>query len=257
MFNLEESRKFVEAVDLKGTPRGLVAMAATDDATTVLDKAKNQAQVVGSTLFSFEAGVDVDVRGSISDSALLAQLVANKRSSAEEDPLKWFAEYSVVLQNTGWVLQDRQFTDYSADGQAVEVHEKIVELMAVVLGPAPAAAAIVGAAVTALKGMKPDSPWISIFSREAVKAKIARFQVGFVEQDPTGATFVTLLACLMTASNTITQVLFFKYRSANARFQARSEKVSINREALVALRADIQKQVRAYQQDYLSKVLDI
>src|SRR5262249_29731066 len=149
-----------------GTARGIISQSAATEAGAIFEQAKTQAQVVGSALFSFAQGVDIDVREAISDSALLAQLVANKRASAEKAPLEWFAEYAKVLQNVGWTLQDRGWTDYTTEGKAVEVHEKIIEVMAVVLGPAPAALAILTATVHALKGLKPDSSWLTIFSRE-------------------------------------------------------------------------------------------
>src|SRR5882724_5397805 len=138
-FDKERAREFVKSIDLAGVPRGIISQDAATEAGEIFDKAKTQAQVVGSGLFSFAQGVDANVREAISDSALLAQLVANKRASAETAPLEWFKEYSAVLQNVGWTLQEGGWTDYTAKGNAVEVHEKIMEVMAVALGPAPAA----------------------------------------------------------------------------------------------------------------------
>lgn len=88
--NLEQAREFVKSVDLSGTPRysEILAQDSTADSQTVYDAAKTQAQVVGSGLFSFVEGVTAEVREAISDSALLAQLVANKKVSAEEDTLQ-------------------------------------------------------------------------------------------------------------------------------------------------------------------------
>jgi len=193
-FDNARAKEFVNLVDLAGTPRGIISQDAATEAGEIFDQAKNQAQVVGSGLFSFAQGVDATVREAISDSALLAQLVANKRTSAETAPLEWFKAYSEVLQNVGWTLQETTWTDHSAKGNAVEVHEKILEVVAIALGPAPAALAIITSTVTALKGMNPDSSWLTIFNRESQKAKIARFQIGLVEKQEAGDVFVSLLA---------------------------------------------------------------
>ncbi|HSY47472.1 MAG TPA: hypothetical protein VLC46_01550 [Thermoanaerobaculia bacterium] len=123
--DLPRARAYVASLDLSGTPRGIVSMDAAADTGVVFDEAKAQAQVVGSGVFAFAQGVANDVREAISDSALLAQLVANKRTSAERDPLQWFAAYSEVLQNVGWTLQAAEWTDYTSEGTAAEVHEKI------------------------------------------------------------------------------------------------------------------------------------
>src|SRR3954469_13496621 len=112
---------YVDEIDLSGTPRGLVRRSATrslDAPSVVFDAAKEQAQVVGSGLFSFAQGVTPATREAISDSALLAQLVANKKVSAEQDPPAWFPAYSDVLQHLGWPLQDGGWVDYSSKGTA-------------------------------------------------------------------------------------------------------------------------------------------
>jgi hypothetical protein len=45
--------------------------------------------------------------------------------------------------------------------------------------------------------MNPKSSWITIFSREAQKARLARFQIGLVEKVETSDVFVSLVACLV------------------------------------------------------------
>lgn len=257
VFDISRATAFVNAVDLTGTPRGIIKKSAETTAGEVFDKAKAQAQLVGSGVYSFAQGVTAEVRKAISDSALLAQLVANKQVPADTQPFEWFAAYSKVLQNVGWTLQESGWTDYSAKGTAVEVNEKIIEVMTVALGPAPAAIAIVTATISALKAMSTNSPWITLFSRESQKARIARFQVGLVERDANSDVFVSLLACLVEATNDITQVLFFNFKTAGASFKANSAKVSINQQALTELGPVIQEQVRAYQLDYLSTIMDV
>lgn len=255
--NLQQARQFVTSVDLAGTPRAILHMSAATEPSEIFDKAKQQAQVVGAGVFSFAQGVTAEVREAISNSALLAQLVANKKASAEQDPVKWFEAYSEVLQNVGWTLQDGGWADYTAKGTAVEVNEKIVEVLSVALGPSPAALAIITASIAALKAMQPDSSWITIFNRESQKAKIGRFQIGLVDKEENGDVFVSLLGCLIEAENTITQVLFFKFKQANARFKANSAKVSINRASLSELGPAIRTKTRAYQADYLSSIVNL
>lgn len=256
-FNTQQAMQFVSSVDLSGTPRGILHLDAASEASEIFDRGKTQAQVVGSGVFSFAQGVTAEVREAISNSALLAQLVANKKASAELDPLTWFTAYSEVLQNVGWTLQDGGWADYTANGTAVEVNEKIAEVLTVALGVAPTALAIITASINALKAMQPESSWITIFNRESHKAKIGRFQIGLVDKEENGDVFVSLLACLIEAQNTITQVLFFKFKQANASFKANSSKVSINRASLIDLGPAIRTKTRAYQFEYLSSIVDL
>jgi hypothetical protein len=257
MVDLSKQRDYVRGLDLKGTRRGMIAQDAAAEAGDVFDKAKAQAQVVGSGVFSFTKGVDESVREAISDSALLAQLVADKKYAVEDDPIGWARQYAEVLKNVGWTMQEGGWNDYSTSGSAAEVNEKIVEIMTVVLGPGATALAIIASTIEALKSMSPDSPWLTIFSRESQKAKMARFQIGLVDTSADGDVFVSMVVCLIEAKNDITQVLVFKFRDSHASFKASSAKVSLNRQALTDLSPVIRAKVRAYQLDYVSGVFDV
>ncbi len=162
-------KDYIKSIDLSGIPRSPVEHDAITDATPVFDEAKKQSQVVGSSIFSFAPGVEADIREAISNSALLAQLVANKQVPDQSKPLDWFKAYFGVLQNIGWILQDNGFTDYTASGDAFEMNQEIL-VMTAALGAAPAALAIITATITALKNMQPNNPWLTIFSRESQKA---------------------------------------------------------------------------------------
>lgn len=234
-----------------------MAQAATDDTSQVFDQAKNQAQVVASSIFSFAVGVDTQVREAISDSALLAQLVANKQVAFESAPEKWFDAYASVLQTVGWVLQDSAWNDYSSSGTGAEVNEHILEVLTAVLGPGATALALATATIGALAAMNTKGPWITLFNRETQKANLARFQVGLVEKGPDDDVFVSLIACIVKATKDITQIVFFKFRAERADFHANVQKVSINRPALVDLGPVIRSKVRAYQLSYLSSLDDL
>lgn len=169
--DLGRASEYIKSIDLTGTPLGMkIAEAAEADTGEIFDKAKSQAQVVGS--------------------------------------------------RTGSACHHR-------------------------------------ATMNALTAMKPDSPWITLFRRESQKAKTAPFQIGLVEKEEDSDVFVSLLACLIQADQTITQVLFFKYKYPNASFKASGAKVSINGPSLIELQPLIRAKVRAYQTDYLSSILDL
>jgi hypothetical protein len=248
---------YIEAIDLSGTPRELIPQDAAAEATAAFSEAKTQAQVVGSTLFSFAQGVDAETRDAISDSALLAQLVANKHHNKDDAPTAWYDAYQGVLQNIGWVLQDSGWTDYSTQGAAAEVHQKLIEILTAALGAGTAALAIITSALNVLQKMTTGSSWLTIFSRETQHAHIARFQVGLAQRGEADDVFVSLLACLIEAQRTITQALVFKYRAEQASFQASNAQVSINRASLTDLQPTIRAKVRAYQRDYVSSIKDI
>lgn len=256
-FDVSRATNYIADLDLSNTPRGLVDQGAAEEASQVFTDAKAQAQVVGSALFTFATGVTAETRSAISSSALLAQLVANKKADFGTSPLEWYAAYVEVLQNVGWVVQDQGWSDVTADGTASEVHQEIIALLAVALGPAATALAIVESAIGVLAKMAPDTSWLTIFDRETKRASMARFQVGLVEQEEDAQVRVALLGCLIQARSSITQVLFFKFRSEHASFKSNSGTVTIDEASLRELMPAIRGKVRAYQSDYLSSIQDV
>lgn len=252
-FHIDEAKKYVDRIDLSATPMGLMPKGTVEETGDVFDKAKNQATVVGAGLFSFATGVTTEVREAISESALLAQLVANMKDPQHQNPLTWFNAYNEVLQNVGWTLQESGMTNYTTTGMGADVHEQILEIMSIALGPTATTLAIVNGALNSLKAMKTNTPWITIFNRETQIARMARFQVGLVEKEEKSDVFVSLLACLIEAQRDIVQVLFFKWKEDRATFRANTAKVSVNRASLVDLLPVIRNKVRAYELDYLTK----
>jgi hypothetical protein len=254
-------REFVERIDLSGTRRPVVQMSANDPKGQVFEESRDQARLVGSSVFSFVKGVTPEVREAISNSALLAQLVANKHASSATAQMDWYDKYLEVLANIGWVVQSSGWQEYTDDGVDADVHQKALEILAIALGPSAAAATIVKSAIDAITAMQSDSGWIKLFKRESERASITRFQIGIVEDDKDRSrddgVMVRLLACRIEANKTFTQVLLVKYRSEGASFKANVTEVSINKSSLRELRGDIQKKVRAYQQSYLSSILDL
>jgi hypothetical protein len=248
---------YISSVDLTGTPRPLVDRGADFEGDAqVYDEARKQARVVGSGVFSFAPGVNAATRVAISDALLLAQLVANTQGDAADQPVVWFAEQAKVLQKLGWITADGGWTDYTTAGLAADVHHEILAVLAAVLGPAPAALAIITATVEALEAMDPSSPRIRIFSRESQKANIARFQLGAVEASGDTVS-MSMLACLIEASSSITQVLFFKLGEAKASFKANHTRVSTTGGALRQLHPKIRAKIDVYQDAYLSSIVNL
>ncbi len=252
-FDLERARGFINSAELPERPAGF---AAQDTATVIFETTKQQAAVVGSDVIAFVPGVESDMREAISDSALLAQLVANRKNPDKEDVFRWFKSYFEVLQTIGWTVQDTGFVEYSESGDGFEVHERILDFAAVALGPVPAALAVVTATLNALKEVGSDAGWITIFNRETQHSKAGRFQISVAQPDAGGGVLVTMMAFAIKAQKTVTQVLFFKVKEAEATLQKHDGKASINVDALRNLKEPIRKKVRDFQTSYLASLLN-
>lgn len=238
--------------------RGAVGMGPSDQVETNFETIKNQAAVVGQDVVAFESGTEKDFRKAISNSSLLAQLVANRKVADRKDIYAWYDAYFDVLGNLGWVVQENGWSTYEVGGSGVEVHEEIITLATVLLGPAPTALAIVKTTLDSLKKMDEKTPWLKIFGRESTHAEAARFQVSVVRKSPeSGELLVTMMAFGLEAESKITQVLLFKFKKNEATLKNNSAQVSINKNSIAALAPAIEDKIRAYQKDYIASLPDL
>lgn len=245
-FDLDASRQYVARLDLPA------ALGAKEPPDLGFDSAKEQAVVVGSAVLSFDNGVESTFRSAISDSALLAQLAANKTQSAAADPIAWFDAYFAVLGNIGWVIQARDTATYDIKTDGLQVHEAIGDVIAAFVGPVPGAAKLVMLALQSLQKMEADSPLITIFEKNSQHASIGRFQFTTVRQAPDGGLFAEAMAFALNAERTITQILFFKLSKSKQTLRRSLGTISLNRDALSKLQPAIRRKVEAHMADFVA-----
>ena len=249
-----EALEFVRNVQLPSISKD---EAPQDVASFDFKKDKDQALVVGSDIISFVKGVTEERRKDIVNSALLAQLVANKKVHDPTHVFTWYTTYFDALTNIGWVVQDRQFVDHIESSKNFQAHKVIIDLATTLLGPQAAALQLVKEVLGALEKMDSSSPWITLFSRESQFAKTARFQITLAEQTPDGQFLVSLMAFGLLAETTLTQVLFFKFNSSDVRLKHSSGKVTINTTVLDNIRDAVSQRIAKFSADYVRGLPDL
>ncbi|HCI13644.1 MAG TPA: hypothetical protein DFK12_06705 [Gallionellaceae bacterium] len=246
------ARAFVDSIKLPPVARHLTRDIQPPNEIDY-DELKNQAMVVGSEVVSFVKGVTAERREDIVNSALLAQLAANKKAS-NSDIFKWYDAYFDALGQLGWVLQDSAFNAYEEQADGMEAHEAILQVATVLLGAAPTALAVITSTINAMKSMDANSPWLTIFNRESRTAKSSRFQIALAEQDESGQFMVTMMAYSLEAESSITQVLFFKIRKNKVSLKHNSGKVTINESVLSSVRDKIKAKLADRVGDYVDSI---
>lgn len=247
---------FVEDLILPLAPaarRGEATGLAHQPPPVVFDTTDPQTVVAGSGLISFVKGVTSERRQDIVNSSLLAQLAANKQVADRQNLRAWHDAYFEVLTNLGWVLQERTFQRYRARGDDFEAEQAILGIAAQAFGGAASAVAIVKSTLDALKSAA-NGKWITLFNRECQSAHAAKFQVTLVDADARSDLIVYLMAFELDAKSTLTQVLFFKFRSNDIVFDHASGSVTINPDVLTAVRDPVAQKIRAYVSDYVAAV---
>jgi hypothetical protein len=234
------TRDYVMSLDLPAEPQGAEFESAPDFGT------ERQAVAVGSQLTEFTPAVSTDARSAISNSLLLAQLAANKAANQVADVFAWYGKYTEVLQGIGWQSQDLDFQGQDTAAKDLDVHKAIIPVVALALGPAAAAASIVVAVLKGLQDMNSTSPWITLFNQQSQHASGAKFQVTYVDSDSTGQPQLTLVCFAVTAQQTVTQVLFFKFTSQKVQLKQSTGKLGVTLERLKGDQAAIAGRVDSF-----------
>jgi hypothetical protein len=250
---VQRSLAFVESLELPPLPRRKRGGPMTT-AQSVFDKTKDQSMLIGSDIVSFVAGTTPEMREIIMNCSLLAQLAANQRVSSRDDIRGWYELYFDTLTHLGWTAQERGFSEHHEAGSNFETNQAILSIAAVVLGPAATAYAVVESTLNAMKSMS-DGPWMRIFDRESQSANAARFQVTVAEPPSNGGSMISLMAFELHAKTTLTQVLFFKFNSADVTLRHASGRVTIDTALLAPLQATIAQKVSAFTRSYVDALL--
>ena len=245
------ARAFLNAIDLPPSTReGFESVGEIID----FKAQKDQAMVVASDIVAFVKGVSNERRQDIVNASLLAQLVANKIVPDKANYIEWYNAYFDVLENTGWVIQDRSFSAYTEQANGLEAHEAILKVAGVFLGAAPAALAVVISTLEALKSMDSSKPWITIFDCESKHVKTGHFQIALAEQGENDQFLVSLMAFSLNAQSTLTNILFFKIRNDEVDLQKCSGKVTINDQVLSDVRDIVRKKITTHVSEYLANL---
>ncbi|PWC39511.1 hypothetical protein [Azospirillum sp. TSO35-2] len=108
----------------------------------------------------------------------------------------------------------------------------------------------------ALRNASANQPWMTLFNRESMFTRAARFQVAWAESDGSTVT-IALLAFVLEAQSDLTQVLFFKFATNSVHFRHKSGTVSVELGRLRATRDAIAAKVSAFTSSYIETLPDL
>jgi hypothetical protein len=244
----EEARRFIMEAPLPVLDAA-VAQAAEAAPHSPFEAGKAQAAIINSGVVAFPAHTPVEIRQAVADSMLFAQLYADHEVPDRNDVESWMNTYFAALPRLGWVLASDSGADTEESALGSQVHQKILEFLAIALGPATAALALVTSALTSLQAMGAGSPWITLFNRRAKDATAASISVTHAEADDTGNVTLRGAGFRVQANQQITQVLFFKFTSNAAKLYRRAVEMTMVSGTLKELAPDIHGRVAQYERD--------
>ena len=244
--DLEVAGIYIDALPLVEVVRadeGGAAGFAETAAAPSLSEGKTQASIVDSNIVTFPESTPLEVRNAVASWTLMAQLAASKAVPNREAVREWMDAYIDILLKSGWTIREGAGAETEEELYGSTMYEKILALVAVALGPVPTALAIVTAAIHSLQSMNKDSPWITLFDRRGKSARSVGFQVANCETNNSGDAALLGTEFIVEAHQTLTQVLFFKFTSQEARLYRRARTLTLSAAALKALSPKVEERV--------------
>lgn len=247
---------YLESVSLPRMPTYLES-AGSEEAAAPVDyrSGEEQALAVGSQIAEFAADVPADIRPQIANAFLLAQLAANRKIEGTEGGTKeWYDQYVEVLANIGWLVESDQASERDVSGDTAEVHKEIIPVLTAALGPAVAATTIVVSALKGLADMDKNKPWITLFDRESQRASANQFQISYAAVDDSKKPRISLVCFELDALRSRTQVLFFKFSSAEAKLRHFGAELSINPSVFEQVQDVVEERIAEYVSSYVADI---
>jgi hypothetical protein len=246
----KESRKFVKhiVIDPPQTFRGFrVASGDQADQVTNYVGSGNQAVVIGSQIAEFSADVPTGLRSHISNSFLLAQLAAKKTiEQSGGGTREWFDRYVEVLNTIGWVGEGISTAEHEVSGDTFQAHKEIIAVVSTALGAAAAAASIVLAALNGLKEMSKNTPWITLFDQQSQTKTVQQFQISYARAEDGITPTINLASFELSANASVTQILFFKLSSSDAKLHHQQVKLSMNETIFEAVKDVVEDKIAGH-----------
>jgi hypothetical protein len=256
---LDDPKKYIQGLMLQNSrqsfftdnERELIARDLTpEEIQTKTDV--EQSFMNDKSLVSFVSEVSEQRRQDVLHSVLLAQLAANKKFPEEDQIKEWYEAFVDVLSNIGWAMQSASFTPFTSEGTTIEVDKAIIDLVASAVGGS-ALVPIISKTLDAIKGLSDTSGKFIAFEKNTHTATKGAFQVG-IAKEVNDTVALQLGTFLITSSDTIKQILFFKSSKSTTTLEFCSRVGTLDESVYSTVRDAIQAKLGFKATDYIANI---
>jgi hypothetical protein len=171
------------------------------------EEGKAESYVSNKSIISFVSNVTEQARQDVLNSTLIAQLAADKKFPEEGQMTDWFKKYQETLTNIGWTVQGKEFSKFQTSQSIFEMDNVIIDILTTAIGGS--ALAIIVKTIQAFKKLSDIDNRLLAFEKNTHTLTKGTFLIAIVDET-NEALSMKIGAFLLTASNEIRQILFFK-----------------------------------------------
>lgn len=194
---------------------------------------EEQSFLSSKSVVSFASEVSENNRRDILNSTLLAQLAANKKFPDDVQVLEWYREFVKVLSTIGWVMEEAAFSTFKSAKDIFEVENAIINILTTAFGGDYLS--VITKTLDAIKDLSDDNGKITAFEKNTHSLSKGAFQIALaVERNNTVS--MQLGTFMLTSSNEIKKILFFKSTTDRTKLEYCSRKATLNEEIYAKVR---------------------
>lgn len=216
-----------------------------------LAEGEEQTFLNAKSLVSFVSEVSGQQREDVLNSVLLAQLAANKQFPEDAQLIDWYKSFSKALNNLGWTLEGKEFSTFKSATDVFEVENAIVDILTTAFGGT--FKTVIIKTLASIKGLSDNNGKITAFEKNTHSLSKGAFQLGLVKVE-NGTISLQLGMFLLTSSNEIKKILFFKSSKDKTRLDYCSQKGTLNEEIYKTIREPIVTKLGKKVTDFISEV---
>jgi hypothetical protein len=239
--NQQELSSYINSLPLaSGNPyktyRSTLGVEASTEPAIPIKEGTEQSFFAEKSIISFAAEVSEANRQDILNATLFSQMAANTVPDEPEKLMEWYRKFIEVLAKTGWIIEGHDLQTYNATGSVFEVQNVIVDILTSAFGAHYIT--IIKKTLDAIKNMSSEDKKIKAFEKNVNKVSKGCFQLALANEQ-NGQVSMQLGTFILTSTNTITSILFFKTEKTNTRLDYISKRASFNAGVYQSIRKTI------------------
>ncbi|MDB5203097.1 MAG: hypothetical protein JWQ27_2506 [Ferruginibacter sp.] len=203
------------------------------------------------SLVSFVTDVQGQRRNDVLNSVLFAQLAANKQFPNDEQIMDWYKAFIHVLNTLGWVIEAAEFSTFKASKDIFEVENAIIDILTTAFGGS--FMTVIAKTMSSIKDLSDGNGSITAFEKNTHSLSKGAFQIG-VAMEENDTVSLQLGTFLLTSSNEIKKILFFKSSKDKTRLDYCSRKGTLNEDVYGSIRETVKARLGEKTSQFIAEV---
>jgi hypothetical protein len=241
--------KYVRGLEI--SPLSAAFPVSRDLQKDVAVEGEEQSFLNAKSLVSFISEVNGQRRNDVLNSVLLAQLAANKQFPDDTQILDWYKAFVKILNNLGWAIESAEFSTFQSGTDIFEVENAIIDILTTAFGGA--FKTVIVKTLASIKGLSDTNGKITAFEKNTHSLSKGAFQIGLAKEE-NGTVSLQIGSFLLTSSNEIKKILFFKSTKDKTKLDYCSRKGTLDEEVYNKIRQAVLDKLGGKVTEFITEV---